>query len=410
MGAEAFVPDATFSPQASVLFAWKPTHTMHAAVLGAGYAGLALARSLERSLPPEADITVVDGGDSHLVQHLLHRVVRKPSLSEQLSIPFEELFSRADHRQATVTGVDPDAGRVELADGSLAYDAGAVCLGARTAFYGLDGVAEHATPLKTLEDARRIREEFEPVRETGGRAVVGGAGLSGIQVAGELAELAREADTDPEVVVLEQEATVAPSFPDRFRRAVADALEETGVDVRTGRTVERATPEAVVLTDGTELPCDQFVWTGGIAGQNAVGSRPEVRADLRLGERTFALGDAARVVDSEGRAVPATAQTAVRQADVAATNVERLLEHRRDGGGFEPRLERYRYESLGWLVSVGDATVAQVGPSVLRGAAAHALKTTVGAGYLGSVGAVEDATDYVRASFAHDTDASTDTP
>jgi NADH dehydrogenase len=120
-----------------------------------------------------------------------------------------------------------------------------------------------------------------------------------------------------------------------------------------------------------------------------------VRADLRLGERAFVAGDAARVVDTDGEPAPASAQTAVRQADVAAKNVGKLLNHERNGEGFEPRLDRYRYTELGWLVSVGDGAVAQVGGQVVRGRAAKALKTTVGAGYLTSIGAVKNASDYV---------------
>ncbi len=88
-------------------------------------------------------------------------------------------------------------------DGSetLSYDVGAVCLGARTAFYGLPGVREHATPLKRLDDAHVIREQFHGLSD-GDRVVVGGAGLSGVQVAGELAEM-RE-DSDIEVLLLER--------------------------------------------------------------------------------------------------------------------------------------------------------------------------------------------------------------
>jgi NADH dehydrogenase len=79
---------------------------------------------------------------------------------------------------------------------------------------------------------------------------------------------------------------------------------------------------------------------------------------------------------------------------VAATNIERLVT-RADESGFSPRLDRYRYSELGWLVSVGDGAVAQVGGRVVRGSAAKALKTTVGAGYLGSIGAIENASEYV---------------
>jgi NADH dehydrogenase len=369
---------------------------MHVAVLGAGYAGIALARKLERALSDDIAITVVDERETHLVQHLIHRIVRHPSLAEELTIPIADLLDRADHRRARVTDLDPDAGEVTLEDGTLSYDVGAVCLGARTAYYGLPGVAENATPLKRPRHAERIRADFLDVCDAGGQAVVAGAGLSGIQVAGELAELAREETADVDVRLLEQRGTVAPNFPGGFQRAVADELEARGVRVETGREVERVGEGAIALADGEAAAYDQLVWTGGIAGRDALGGdRPQVRANLRLGDRTFAVGDAARVVDADGQPAPASAQTAVRQADVAATNIDRLVDHHRSGGGdFEPRFEAYRYDELGWLVSVGDGTVAQVGPTVVRGAAAKALKTTVGAGYIASVGAIRNASEF----------------
>jgi NADH dehydrogenase len=371
---------------------------MHVAVLGAGYAGVALARELERSLSDDVAITVVDERETHVVQHLIHRLVRYPSLQDELTVPVGELLDRATHRRARLTDVDPDAGEVTLEEGSLSYDIGAVCLGARTADYGIPGVEEYGTPLKRPRHAEGIRSEFLDVCESGGRAVVVGAGLSGVQVAGELADLARQQGVSDnlEIRLLEQFGTVAPAFPENFQRAVAEELTERGVDVETGRTVEAVAADAVSLEQGESVEYDQLVWTAGITGGDAMGGqRPQVRADLRLGERTFAVGDAARVVDANGEPAPASAQTAVRQADVAAENIERLLAYHRDGDGFRPRLERYRYDEPGWLVSVGDGTVAQVGPSVLRGKAAKALKTTVGAGYLASVGAIERASDLV---------------
>ncbi|PSQ60742.1 MAG: NADH dehydrogenase FAD-containing subunit [Halobacteriales archaeon SW_9_67_25] len=371
---------------------------MHVAVLGAGYAGIALARKLERSLSDDVAITVVDERETHVVQHLIHRLVRYPSLQDGLTVPIEALLDRATHRRARVTDLDPDAGEVTLEDGMLSYDVGAVCLGARTADYDIPGVDEYATPLKRPRHAEAIRADFLDVCESGGRTVVVGAGLSGIQVAGELADLARQrgASEAVEVRLLEQRGTVAPAFPGNFQRAVAEELADRGVGVETGRTVEAVDADGLDLEGSEAVAYDQLVWTGGITGGTALGGqRPQVRADLRLGERTFAVGDAARVVDANGEPAPASAQTAVRQADVAAENVGRLLGYYRDGDDFRPHMARYRYDELGWLVSVGDGTVAQVGPSVLRGPAAKALKTTVGAGYLASVGAIERASDLV---------------
>ncbi len=372
---------------------------MHVAVLGAGYAGLALTRRLERSLPADVRLTLVDETDYHLAQHLLHTTIGKPELADELTIELSAALDRAEHRQARVTGIDPDDGVAELEDGQLSYDVGALAIGAKTAFHGIPGAVEYGTPLKRLSHAHAIRERFDELT-TDQRAVVVGGGLSGVQVAGELAALAVGRDESgesgegegPTVLLVERSQTVAPGFSAEFQSAVRAALLEAGVEVRIGWGVTEVTPDRLGLADGGSIGHDQLVWTGGIAGDRAVGDRPQVRADLRLGERTLGLGDAVRVVDANGRLVPASAQTAVRQADVAATNVRRLLADDVPA----PSLERYRYTGLGWLVSVGDQTVAQVGPTVLRGPAAKAVKTSVGTGYLGSIGAWNSAAEYAR--------------
>ena len=370
---------------------------MRVVVLGAGYAGLAAARRLERTLPDEVELAVVNDSPDHLVQHELHRVVRRPSLAEDVAIPLADVLGRAELVEDEVESVDADAGTATLVSGDpVEFDYGVLALGATTAFYDLPGVGEHAIPLKRLEDARRIRESF--LSSASPRAVVGGAGLSGVQVAGELAALAEEEGLAATVTLLEQMDEVAPSFDRRFGDAIRSELEAYGIDVRTGAAVAGATADAVELDGGEEFPYDTFVWTGGIAGSEATGGdRPAVRADLRLSERTFAVGDAARIVDASGEAVPASAQSAVRAARVAATNVARLVEHDLAGGdGFRPRPKTFDFDSAGWVVSVGDGAVAQLGPTVLRGAAARAAKASVGGAYLGSIGAVSRVTDLVR--------------
>src|SRR6056297_435972 len=112
---------------------------MRVAVFGAGYAGLTVARRLERHAPDDVDLVVVDESESHLVQHELHRVVRRPSLADTITVPLSAVLSDAEVRQARVTAIDADDGVATLApvDGddetTLEYDVGAVCLGAETA-------------------------------------------------------------------------------------------------------------------------------------------------------------------------------------------------------------------------------------------------------------------------------------
>ena len=388
---------------------------MRIAILGAGYAGVTLARRLESTLPDDADIVVVEESETHLVKHEVHRVIRRPAVADAIQVPLSELFDRATVRTDRVTGLDRDGQTVHLADGDdISYDYVAVCLGSVTADYGIPGVADHGRPLTSVDDALGIRTAFlaaagigdgsaeDADSEDGASAgsvdvVVGGAGLSGVQTAGELAALAREESVDADVTLLEQLDDVAPNFPEHFRDAVRSELESRGVTVSTGTTVERATADAVE-TDRGVVDADVVVWTGGIKGTDAMGDeRPLVYDDLRLDERAFVVGDAARAVDADGEPVPASASAAIREARTVAANIVRLVEHDLGGAaGFRPRLDPYRFDVPGWIVTVGDGTVAQLGPEVVTGGPARAMKAAVGAGHLSSVGAVRNAVDLVE--------------
>ncbi len=386
---------------------------MNVLVLGGGYAGLMVTRKLERRLPESATLTLVDDTGSHLVQHELHRAVREPEYVDDISVPLSEILDRATLREAEVTDVDRESRTVSLADGGdLDYDYCVVALGAETAFYDIPGVEEHATPLKRLEHAATIRRQFEAVvdqfghedpttdEEQSGTVVIGGAGLSGVQVAGELAAMAREREVADsiDVVLLEQMETVAPTFPENFRRATRESLDEQGIDVRTGTTVTAADESTISVEDGADIDYDQFVWTGGIAGNEAMGGdRPQVRADLRLDDHTFALGDAVRIVDADGEPVPASASAAVRASETAATNV--VTAATADGGFVE--LDKWNWESPGWLISVGDDAVAQLGPTVLTGSTANALKSAVGITYLAEHGSFRRALGVLRKEADH---------
>lgn len=382
---------------------------MRVLILGGGYAGLTLATQLESRLSADHEIVVVDEDGQHLVQHELHRVVRAPSIADEITLDLSAVLDRATVLTGRVGTVDTAQRTVTLEDGDeLSYDVAAVCLGAGPALQ-VEGVREHATPLKSVDHAREIHERattlFEVADGDAPQLVVAGAGLSGVQVAGELCALARARDRvvgeDCELTVLEQAASVAPGFGDAFQAAIHAALEERGVEIRTNARVDRVTADACQLADGESVAHDLLVWTGGITGSEALdGARPEVDARLQFADRTFAIGDAVRVVDRDGQAVPATAQAAVREARTVAKSIERLAAS--TGGLFDPRLERFTFENTGWVVSIGDGAVAQVGPKVVTGRAANALKTSLGVGYLGSVGALRDAVDLVHAELGID--------
>ncbi|MFB6268105.1 MAG: NAD(P)/FAD-dependent oxidoreductase [Halodesulfurarchaeum sp.] len=376
---------------------------MRVVVLGGGYAGVVVATRLEDLLPSDVDLVLVDETGTHLVRHELHRLIRRPGLAEAIQIPLEQILSRTGVVTDRVVGLDVDERVVQLDAGpALDYETAALCLGTVTDFHAISGVEEYGIPLERPAHARAIRERVGAIRDRGeGSVIVGGAGLAGVQAAGEVAEVVREAGVDGvSITLLEEAPHVAPRFGADFRAAIGDALESRGVTVRTGAAVTGATDERIRTADGTEYEYDCLVWTGGIRGTDALsGERPRVRADLRLAEGTFALGDAATVIDAMGSAVVPSAQTAIRQGRVAAGNISARIEGVRKAGGFRPRYDKYRYDPTAWVVSVGDAAVAKVGPQVLTGSPAKALKSTVGVGYLSSAGAIREAVGLVRREF-----------
>lgn len=369
---------------------------MRVAVLGAGYAGLTVARRLERAVPDAVELVVVNDSPSHLVQHELHRLVRFPGLEDAITVDLDILLAEARVIQAEVVDVDTVEGEATLAEAdgerTLEYDLAAVCLGAETEFYGLDGVEEHGTPLKQVGHAADIREQALAAPE--GTAVVGGGGLSGVQVAGELAEMD---ETDLDVTLVEMADQIAPGFDKTFAAAIQEELEDRGVTVETGVAIGSATADEVHLEDDRSLPADTLVWAGGIRGPAAFnGARRQTAADLRVSESTFVIGDAAAVTDEDGRAVPASAQTAVREARIAARNIRSLIQDSLDDAETtDDNLDTYRFDSPGWVVSIGDGAVAKVGPVVFSGEPARATKAAVGAGHLGSVGAISQASELV---------------
>jgi NADH dehydrogenase len=368
---------------------------MRIVVLGGGYAGLVAARSLERELPDSAELTVIDDTGTHLIQHELHRVIRRPDLAAHLEIPLDDILDRAEIIADRVTELRPDDARVDLASGStIDYDAAAVCLGAETDPGDRPGVQTYGQPLKRLSHAQAIRDRFMDVRSAGeAQIVIGGAGLSGIQVAGELAAMRDAGEGDSvNLTLVEMQETVAPGFPTSLQRALRRHLREAGITLELGTTITEADDTTVETAEGRTMEADQFIWTGGIRGSGALGTaRPRVRADLKLNERTFIAGDAARIVDSEGQSVPATAQAAVRAGEVCARNVLRSV-------GLGPdRPARFAFDSRGWLVSVGDEAIAQVGPAVFSGPSARTLKASAGLRYLAKAGAVSEALEVVSA-------------
>ncbi|MDG5775931.1 FAD-dependent oxidoreductase [Haloarculaceae archaeon H-GB2-1] len=338
----------------------------HVVVLGTGYAGTSALQHLE-SLRDDIHITWVGDRDYHLVLHEAHRAIRDPDVEDKIKIPVEDIKSaETDFVRGHVVDIDSDDRLVELANGrTIDYDYALVAIGSQTAYHGVPGLELHAHKLKSLDDALSIHEEITSGARYAGtddplQVVIGGAGLTGVQIAGEIAELRDDEDLPVDIHVVGARDRILSGQDTTLQQSVEEQLREQDVELHMNTRITRAESDAVELDDGSEMAANVLIWAGGITGRDVMDStnleteRNRVKTDATFqtsDQRVFALGDAALVEDGADQ-IPPTAQAAWQAAEVAANNISWTI----DG---EP-LETWTYTDKGTLVSIGEAAVANV--------------------------------------------------
>ena len=375
-------------------------------VLGSGYAGTGTVKRLESELNGEADITWISDVDHHLVLHESHRCIRNPDVQDKITFDIDEIKQPSTRFiRGRVDALDTDERVVTLEDESTVdYDYLLVGFGSRTAFFGIDGLEEHSLTLKTLEDVLEIHDEVteaarEASRNDPAQVVVGGAGLSGIQSAGEIAEFRDKHRAPIDIHLVEGLDNVFPNNNAVVQAKLRKLLEAKDVEIHTGEFIGEVDDETVYIGDETELEYDVLLWTGGITGQDAAetatvekderSNRIEAASDFQTSdERVFSIGDAA-LIDQPGQEQPAppTAQAAWQAAEVAGENLARSVRG-------QP-LKEWTYDDKGTLISVGSKAVAHnvkgLPIDTFGGPAAKALKKTVAARWINTVTGIGDA-------------------
>ena len=386
--------------------------TAQVVVLGSGYAGAGAVKRFEEVSDGTAELTWISEHDYHLVLHESHRVIRDTSVAPKITIPVDEIKSPATtFRQGHVTGIDVEDRSVELDSGdAVDYDYLLVALGSATAFYGIEGLEEHAHTLKGLDDAREMHEDVaaaaaDATRSDPAQVVIGGAGLSGIQSAGEVAAYRDEHRAPIDVTLVEGLDEVLPGNDPELQGALRRRLEEAGVDIMCGEFVSKVDADTIYVGGGededpAELDYDVFLWTGGITGQGELegaavdkddrSNRVYADRDFRTSDdRVFAIGDTALIEQGPEEFAPPTAQAAWQAAEVAGENLFRAANGQ--------SLRTWTHDDKGTLISVGDEAVAH-GVDVLPvdtfgGFGAETLKKFVAARWIADVSSIGRAVD-----------------
>lgn len=367
-------------------------HKPRVVIVGGGFGGLAAARALARA---PVEVLLIDRQNHHCFQPLLYQVATAALSPADIAWPIRSILS--DQRNlrvvmASVTGVDT-AQRVVHTDGhDFPYDYLILASGVTHAYFGHDEWSKVAPGLKQLEDARDIRARFlmafekaeiaddEAERKRLLTFVVIGGGPTGVEMAGAMAEVARETllsdfrEIDPRmshIILIEAGPRILPTFPENLSLYTKRVLERMGVEVKTNARVTACDERGVALGEA-RIDASTIVWAAGVKASPAalwIGAAPDragripVGADLSVSGMpdVFVIGDLASASDKDGKPVPGIAPAAKQMGRYVGKLIAARVEGRSSSKPFV-------YNHAGDLAAIGrKAAVVKIGRFELTG-------------------------------------------
>jgi NADH dehydrogenase len=345
--------------------------------VGAGFGGLFAARALKRAA---VDITLIDQHNYHLFQPLLYQVATAGLAPSDIAWPIRSILGRQQNATVLldrVTDIDTARGKVLTSQQSIAYDYLVLATGARHAYFGHEDWEPFAPGLKSIDDATNIRrqvlmafERAEMTTDLQQRAklltfVIVGAGPTGVELAGAIAELARRTlaadfrridSRSARILLIEAGDRVLPAFPVKQSRYAEKALSRLGVELKLGQAVSHCNTDGVVV-EGEVIPSATVLWAAGVAASPAGrwleaktdrAGRVYVEPDLSVAglPNCFVIGDAAAVKNKDGEPVPGVAPAAKQQGRYVARVIRARI-------GQEQLPPVFHYKSSGNLATIG---------------------------------------------------------
>jgi NADH dehydrogenase FAD-containing subunit len=361
-------------------------------ILGGGFGGLSAARALARVA---LDITLIDRHNYHLFQPLLYQVATAALAPNTIAAPVRAILRaqrNATVLMETVTGIDPAGRAVLIGEQRVAYDFLIVATGAHHSYFGHDEWEKFAPGIKTLFDALSIRhrilsafEAAEVCEDPSERRrllnfILIGAGPTGVELAGAIAELAKASlvhdfrQIDPSsarIILIEAGPRVLPTFSEKSSAAARRALERLGVDIWTSKAVTACDADGVEV-GGERIAAGTILWAAGVAASSVAkwldapadrAGRVVVREDLSVPGRPeiFAVGDTCASKSWDGKLAPGVAPAAKQMGAYAASVIRARVER-----AAPPPPFRYRHQ--GSLATIGrNNAVADFGLVTLTG-------------------------------------------
>lgn len=363
-------------------------------IIGGGFGGLSAARAL-KSAPVE--VTLLDRRNYHLFQPLLYQVATGSLSPGEIAAPLRGVLSHQKNTRVLlgeVQDIDPVLKRVLLADGAnFEYDFLIVASGSQTSYYGHDSWRKHAPSLKSVEDATSIRNRIFSAFEMAERIsdpaerrswltfVIVGAGATGVELAGAIAEIAKQTlrhdfrsihPEEAQIIVIDGASRALPPFPEDLAQKAVDSLGKLGVQIKTGHIVNEIDESGLTFQgqDGMDrLDAKTIIWAGGVtvsALGKTLAQRTQTETDkggrIKVGPQLnilgypeiYVIGDLALFIGTDGKPLPGVAQVAMQEGTYAAHSILRKIQGRKE-------LERFKYFDKGNLAVIGRwAAIADV--------------------------------------------------
>ena len=368
-------------------YALSEEATKHVVIVGGGFAGVATAKGLAGK--KGVRVTLLDRNGYHQFQPLLYQVATAELTPQDIAFDLAAIFdddTNIEVRQGDAVSADPEARTITLADDStIEGDVLVLAAGSQPNFFHTPGAEEFSFPLYSLDDAKRVRSRVlqlfqdastkpELVEEGALNFVVVGAGATGVESAGALAELARNvmphvyenlAIAGARVILVDLGHAVLAPFSDEAHTYAAKQLQRRGVDIRLGVSAKEIAADHVTLSDGTTIKTHLTLWGGGlmaapIGARSGVtqgrGGRIDVQPDLTVEgfPDVYALGDFANIPVADENGLPQLGSVAQQSGSWAAENILAGIQGK-------PR-KSFHYHDKGIMAMIGrKAAVAEVG-------------------------------------------------
>ncbi|MBS4538876.1 FAD-dependent oxidoreductase [Clostridium sp. D2Q-11] len=395
-------------------------------ILGAGYGGVHSAKLLHKKFKKndEVEVTLIDKNPYHTLLTDLHEVAGRRIEEHGVKVNLEKIFGKKKVDVVTdkIDKIDFDGQKLVSENAEYGYDYLILGSGSEPAYFGVEGAEENSFTIWSYDDAVKIKQHIHHMFEQASTEsnenkrrqmltfVVAGAGFTGVETIGEIAEwqkrLCREYNINPKEVslkIVEGLPKILPILNDKLIAKSERRLNKLGVEILTQSLITKVTPHSVTLKNGEKIKTNTLIWTAGVQGSSfaaniglTLGKRGRIQTNEYMQSvdysNVYVIGDNSYFEEENEGPIPQIVETALQTAETAVDNIEADMENK--------SYEAFKSNYHGFMVSIGGRyAVAHLGNTSMSGFIAMMMKHIVNIHYLFGVGGFNLIWSYIMHQF-----------